>query len=204
MRMPSDSSNLRRKPQLERGERRVAHLLETAAAVLTEVGYEAATMTEIASRAGASIGTVYQYFPNKEALVQALRNQYVAERVHRLEQLEEATATMTVAQMAHHIVELTACFVNEHPAYYAVVDAPVKYQRSSQARQQLREGIAKVFRSRKRGLSPETAFRMANVALQILKSMNALSVDADSQERQALAKEYKRVMAAYLESRLGF
>lgn len=182
----------------------MAQLLETAAAVLTEVGYEAATMTEIASRAGASIGTVYQYFPNKEALVLALRNQYVAERVHRLEQLEEATATMTVAQMAHHIVELTACFVNEHPAYYAVVDAPVKYQRSPQARQKLREGIAKVFRSRKRGLSTETAFRMANVALQILKSMNALYVDADPQERQALAKEYKRVMAAYLESRLGF
>jgi AcrR family transcriptional regulator len=204
MSMSSHASNLRRNPQLERGERRVAQLLETAAAVLSEVGYEAATMTEIASRAGASIGTVYQYFPNKEALVHALRNQYVAERVHRLEQLEEATATMTVAQMAHHIVELTASFVNKHPAYYAVVDAPVKYQRSPQARQQLREGIANVFRSRKRGLSPETAFRMANVALQILKSMNALYVAADPQERQALTKEYKRVMAAYLESRLGF
>jgi AcrR family transcriptional regulator len=52
---------------------------------LTEVGYEAATMTEIANRAGASIGTVYQYFPNKEALVQALRNQHFAEMIHRWE-----------------------------------------------------------------------------------------------------------------------
>jgi AcrR family transcriptional regulator len=134
MSMSSDSSNLRREPQLERGERRVVQLLETAAVVLAEFGYEAATMTEIANRAGASIGTVYQYFPNKEALVQALRKQYVAEMVHRLEQLEGATG-MTVAQMAHHIVELMACFVNEHPAYYAVVDAPVKYQRSPQERQ---------------------------------------------------------------------
>jgi len=201
--MSSDSSNLRREPQLERGERRVVQLLETAAAVLAEFGYEAATMTEIANRAGASIGTVYQYFPNKEALVQALRKQYVAEMVHRWEQFEEATGTMTVAEMAHHIVELTAGFVNEHPAYYAVVDAPVKYRRSPQERQRLREGIAKTFRSRKRGLSPETAFRMANVALQILKSMHALYSDAGPQERQALVKEYKRAVAAYLESRLG-
>jgi AcrR family transcriptional regulator len=203
MSMSSDSSNLRREPQLERGERRVVQLLETAAVVLAEFGYEAATMTEIANRAGASIGTVYQYFPNKEALVQALRNQYVAEMAHRWEQLEEATVGMTVAQMAHHIVELTACFVNEHPAYYAVVDAPVKHQRSPQERQRLREGIAKAFRSRKRGLPPETAFRMANVALQILKSMHALYSDVDPQERQALVKEYKRAVAAYLESRLG-
>ena len=203
MSMSSDSSNLRREPQLERGERRVVQLLETAAVVLAESGYEAATMTEIANRAGASIGTVYQYFPNKEALVQALRNQYVAEMVHRWEQLEEATVGMTVAQMAHHLVELTASFVNEHPAYYAVVDAPVKKQRSPQERQRLREGIAKAFRSRKRGLSPETAFRIANVALQILKSMHALYSDADPQERQALVKEYKRAVAAYLESRLG-
>jgi AcrR family transcriptional regulator len=203
MSMSSDSSNLRREPQLERGERRVVKLLDTTAAVLTEVGYEAATMTEIANRAGASIGTVYQYFPNKEALVQALRDQYVAEMARRWEQFEEASTTMTVEQMAHHIVELTASFVNEHPAYYAVVDAPVKYQRSPQARKRLREGIAKVFRSRKRGLSPETAFRMANVALQILKSMHALYADADPRERQALVKEYKRAVAAYLESRLG-
>ncbi|HEY4046068.1 MAG TPA: TetR/AcrR family transcriptional regulator [Acidobacteriaceae bacterium] len=201
--MSSDSSTLRREPQLERGERRVVQVLETAAVVLAELGYEAATMTEVAKRAGASIGTIYQYFPNKEALVQALRNQYAAEMVHRWEQVEEATKAMSVEQMAHHIVELTACFVNEHPAYYAVVDAPVKYQRSPQARQRLREGIAKVFRNRKRGLSPETAFRMANVALQIVKSMHALYADANPQERQALVKEYKRAVAAYLESRLG-
>lgn len=181
----------------------MVQVLETAAVVLAELGYEAATMTEVAKRAGASIGTIYQYFPNKEALVQALRNQYAAEMVHRWEQVEEATKAMSVEQMAHHIVELTACFVNEHPAYYAVVDAPVKYQRSPQARQRLREGIAKVFRNRKRGLSPETAFRMANVALQIVKSMHALYADANPQERQALVKEYKRAVAAYLESRLG-
>jgi hypothetical protein len=54
-----------------------------------------------------------------------------------------------------------------------------------------------------RGLSPETAFRMANVALQILKSMHALYLDADPQERQALVTEYKRAVAAYLKSRLG-
>jgi len=44
------------------GERRVAQLLEAAGAEMAEVGYEATTMTAIAERAGASIGTLYQYF----------------------------------------------------------------------------------------------------------------------------------------------
>jgi AcrR family transcriptional regulator len=203
MSMPSDSSNLRREPQLERGERRVAQLLEAAAAVLAQVGYDAATMTEIASRAGASIGTVYQYFPNKEALVQALRNRYVAEMVERWERFEEETAAMGVRQMARHLVELTARFVDERPAYYAVVDAPLRFERGRQARRQLREEVARGFRSRNPELLPAVAFRMAQVALQILKSMHALYADADIVERQALVEEYTQALAAYLGSRLG-
>ena len=45
-------------PRQERGERRVAELLEAAEAVIAESGYEAATMSAIAERAGAAIGHV--------------------------------------------------------------------------------------------------------------------------------------------------
>ena len=62
----------RRVPVQDRSERRVASLLSHAEAVLAKVGYEATTMTEIAARAKASIGSVYQYFPNKEAITAAL------------------------------------------------------------------------------------------------------------------------------------
>lgn len=61
-----------------------------------------------------------------------LLNEYLAQLTYLWGQLEEATAAMTVAQMAHHIVELTTRFVDEHPAYYAVVDAPVPYHRTPQ------------------------------------------------------------------------
>jgi hypothetical protein len=133
----------------------------------------------------------------------ALRDQYVVELTGRWERLEETMAEMTVEQIAQHIVELTSCFVDQHPAYYAVLDAPVKFERSPQARRLLREGVARIFRNKKRGLSQETAFRVAQVAMQILKSMHSLYADADARERQALVKEYKQALAAYLQSRLG-
>jgi len=197
-------SNQRRAPQQERGERRLAQLLEAASSVLAEVGYDAATMTEIADRAGASIGTLYQYFPNKEALVLALRNGYAVEMAEYLSQMdEETTAEMSGRQIAYRLVEIVSSFVEEHPAYFAILDAAVKYKRSKEARSRLREKIAKVFRGKRPGISEEQAYRVVNVSLQIVKGMNVLYKEASAKEREELVREYKEVLGGYLESRLG-
>ena len=63
-------------PQRARGKLRVASLMEAAAAVIAEKGFEAATMAEIAIRAGAQIGSLYRFFPNKEVLADALIQRY--------------------------------------------------------------------------------------------------------------------------------
>ena len=55
-------------PQRSNGRLRVAAILEAAAAVIAEKGYEAATMAEIAARSGTKIGSLYRFFPNKESL----------------------------------------------------------------------------------------------------------------------------------------
>ena len=51
-------------PQRSTGKRRVAELLRAGADVIAERGFEAATMAEIAARAGAQIGSLYRFFPN--------------------------------------------------------------------------------------------------------------------------------------------
>ena len=66
----------RRIPVQQRGEQRVAELLEAAATIFAEVGYEAATMRDIAGHAGASIGSLYQFFPNKDVVARAIKTQY--------------------------------------------------------------------------------------------------------------------------------
>ncbi|HEY2466431.1 MAG TPA: helix-turn-helix domain-containing protein, partial [Terracidiphilus sp.] len=71
--MPLISSNpVRVAPQQERSERRLAAFLDAAAALFAEVGYEAATMTAIAERSGSSIGALYNYFPDKQAVALTL------------------------------------------------------------------------------------------------------------------------------------
>src|ERR1700691_5237684 len=77
-----------RAPKRQRGKERVAQLLAAGAAVFAAKGYEAATMTEIAARAGAPIGSLYQFFPSKEALADTLVQNYLALLVADLEALE--------------------------------------------------------------------------------------------------------------------
>ncbi|MCU1591698.1 MAG: TetR family transcriptional regulator [Frankiales bacterium] len=63
---------LRRTPVQERSAARVQRMLDAAAALLDEVGYDATTTSLIASRAGVSVGSLYQFFPDRRAVLQAL------------------------------------------------------------------------------------------------------------------------------------
>jgi AcrR family transcriptional regulator len=63
---------LRNEPVQARSTARLAALMDAAAAVVDEIGYERLTTAMVAERAGASIGTVYRYFPDRIAVLQAL------------------------------------------------------------------------------------------------------------------------------------
>ena len=62
----------RRKPKQRRSQETVDAILEATAQVLVTHGYEKASTNRIAKKAGVSVGSIYQYFGNKEALVTAL------------------------------------------------------------------------------------------------------------------------------------
>jgi len=68
----------RKAPVQARSKRTLEHVLEGAARVFKREGFDATT-NRIAETAGVSIGTLYEYFPNKEALLVALAEQHVTE-----------------------------------------------------------------------------------------------------------------------------
>ncbi|GID13696.1 TetR family transcriptional regulator [Actinocatenispora rupis] len=63
---------LRRVPVQERSAARVQRMLDACADLVDELGYDGLTTTLLAERAGVAIGSVYQFFPDKRAVVQAL------------------------------------------------------------------------------------------------------------------------------------
>jgi AcrR family transcriptional regulator len=68
----SDRPQPRKQPKQVRSSQTVAIIVEAAARILETMGHAAFTTNAVASRAGVSIGTLYQYFPNKEAILGAL------------------------------------------------------------------------------------------------------------------------------------
>ena len=63
---------LRNEPVQARSTARLASLLDAAATIIDEIGYERLTTAMVAERAGASIGTVYRYFPDRIVVLQSL------------------------------------------------------------------------------------------------------------------------------------
>lgn len=69
----------RRAPSQQRSRERVERMLAAASALISEQGSDAMRMGEVAERAGVSIGSLYQFFPDKRAIVWALAERYTAE-----------------------------------------------------------------------------------------------------------------------------
>ncbi|MDF6061607.1 TetR family transcriptional regulator [Streptomyces sp. JH010] len=86
-------TNLRRVPVQQRSADRLARILDAGAALLDEAGYELLSTRAVADRAGVPIGSVYRFFPNKRALVDALAERnlevYAGRVVARLEGIPE-------------------------------------------------------------------------------------------------------------------
>jgi AcrR family transcriptional regulator len=85
---------LRRVPVQGRSVARVQRMLDACAAIVDELGYEGLTTTLLAERAGVAIGSVYQFFPDKRAVVQALTQRNLQAYLAQLaERVAEGDAT---------------------------------------------------------------------------------------------------------------
>jgi len=75
----------RKSPSQARAKRTIETILEATAQILAEEGSERLTTNYLARRAGFSVGTIYQYFPNREAIVLALIERQRGEVARRVQ-----------------------------------------------------------------------------------------------------------------------
>jgi AcrR family transcriptional regulator len=103
-------ASARRSPSQVRARESVAVILEASAQVLQQHGYKAATTNRIAERAGVSVGTIYQYFGNKDeifdALIEKEAGDYLAALRHAMPEpnlpLDVALRVLLQAGYSHH------------------------------------------------------------------------------------------------------
>ena len=105
--MGSSESDLkpRRLPKQLRSQQTVDAIFEAAIQVLEREERADPSVQRIADRAGVSVGSLYQYFPTKQALVSALIRFHLEQRMDELEKAFESAHGMTGEQAAAHLVE---------------------------------------------------------------------------------------------------
>jgi AcrR family transcriptional regulator len=193
------SSEARRLPQRQRGHERVAALLEAAAACFVEKGYEAATMTEVAARAGASIGSLYQYFPTKEVLAQALVEQYSQAVYAELGKLAEQSAQWNTEELAQQLCAFLITFRKRHPAFVMLVEStPAPAVDGMAIRRRVRAELQALLARRAPHRSSDEMHAAAVVVQQMMKAAIAIHAEPGMPGRQAAQAQLQHAMQRYL------
>ena len=199
--MPASPNKDAQAPKRQRGHLRVAAIMEAAMQVFTEKGFDAATMTEIAARSATAIGSMYRFFPSKEALADALLLQYAHYATSHLAELEQTMAGKTPADVAKALVGFTQALQLQRRFAISLVDARSSGEaRRAQFRATLRDGIARILRKAAPDLSEPEAQRRAIVVSYILKTLGNVQQE-DPAIQAELTGEIEGVLRGYLGSR---
>lgn len=160
-------------------------------------------MSAIAARAGAPIGSLYQFFPNKQAVAYALRIEYGKDYTESLAALETKAQHLTLEDLVRELVNSSIGFVESHPAFLPLLDAPSSAARNlCPLRATMRERLAACFASIYPGVPRSKLMLLAAVTLQLLKGLNQLYAEAGYDARQEYVREYKFVLSCFLRARL--
>jgi AcrR family transcriptional regulator len=195
----STEAPIAKAPQRARGVQRVAELLDAGAALFMENGYETTTMTQIAKRAGASIGSLYQFFPSKEALAEALFARYVERVASMLEELAMRAPGLSPLRLADRLIDLMLKVRSDRDSAAALsgsVSGIVERRKS--LRGATRRQIAAILRAARPTLREKVAAEAAAMIGHVLKLVPALAKEQEDGGAPLVA-QVRKMLAAYIE-----
>ncbi|WP_369169511.1 TetR/AcrR family transcriptional regulator [Streptomyces sp. R28] len=206
--MPANQEKDQPRRRQARGERRIAQLLEAAATVFTTTGYTAASTNAIAREAGVSPGTLYQFFPNKEAIAIELGDRLIHEmRETYGEALAPVDPTTPLEEAVGSAVDRFIAFNCEHPVFFALMHGPDIPGRIAEEHDALHATLLSRIDSLLASLLPDTTpadlTRTAHMCLGLYKAGLELVLAHEGAEREAYVQELKNALFRYLDPLVG-
>jgi AcrR family transcriptional regulator len=201
---PSPGSEpLRHLPQQARSQERFNRILEAAAQVFAEVGYEKASTEAIATRASTSIGSLYRFFPDKSAILYALAEAY-AEQLREVlaRAFDPASAHLPLAQVIYRAVDDFEQFYVTQPGYQVVFAqtrlSPDLQSLDKRLDSEIALHLEKFLAARQSTLSPEQIRLVALISVETAGSLQILSLTQNEAFRQQVMAETKTLLIRYL------
>jgi AcrR family transcriptional regulator len=187
---------MRRQPRQNRSRQRVEQILDTAAQMFSDIGYTNTTTNALAARMGMSIGSLYQFFPNKSAILAALGERYTAEREALYDELFDPalTESLTLREIIRRLIHALAKFEREHIAYQELFLSTVNRPHYV-AEMHTEQRIARLLAHRFPNLDPVRGQRCATICTAIYKGVAPLGRGAEAETIQI---ELERALVAYI------
>ncbi|OIJ65730.1 TetR/AcrR family transcriptional regulator [Streptomyces mangrovisoli] len=207
--MPDHQEKEQPRRRQARGERRMAQLLEAAAAVFCTTGYTAASTNAIAREAGVSPGTLYQFFPNKEAIAIELGERLVHElRDTYGEALAPVDPATPLEEAVGAAVDRFIAFNCNHPVFFALMHGPDIPGRIAEEHDALHATLLSRIAELLSSFLPEDTpgadvTRTAQMVLGVYKAGLELVLAHEGAEREAYVQELKDVLVRYLAPLVG-
>jgi AcrR family transcriptional regulator len=197
----------RKTPRQARSEATVEAILAATARILEKVGFERASTNAIARAAGVSIGSLYQYFPSKDALVAALLERHVSLLIALARSAFDQLVEEPVPAAVRRIVELLFELYANEPRLYAVFVAELprvgRLKRIADLEREQTELVRAYLEAHRDEVVPKDLELAAFLVVQTLMALTH-GIIAQHPERlrdPELAREVSAVVTCYLTQR---
>jgi AcrR family transcriptional regulator len=202
-----EAATERRVPVQARSRRRHEAILDAAAEIFAESGFEVATVEAIAERAHTSIGSVYQFFPNKVALFDAVAERCLVRSREAFDRLFDAVPEGAAwPALIDAAVDAFAALHASDPAFRATIvnfaQYPLYQERDDALTRYMVDRLAALIAARAKHLTPRRTKLLALVLVQVVASMMFVSERSPPPLRAAMREELKAIARRYLEPEL--
>jgi AcrR family transcriptional regulator len=204
----ASSSEPRKSPVQARSTASVDAILKATLQVLLRVGKEKLTTTRVAARAGVSVGTLYQYFPNKSALLRAALRLHVEEILADVDKVCVAQRGQPVEQMAEALAVAFLAVKMRDPkksrALYAVSSDVEGAKIAAGAVTRVNHTIVGLLQSAPEVLTTDLQL-MATVLQSIIAGVKRQLLESDMPEAQfeVMQRELVLVVRSYVRACVG-
>jgi AcrR family transcriptional regulator len=202
-----NSPHLRNAPVQPRSRERLRRVLDAAEEVLVRDGADAFTTTRVASQAGVPIGSVYRFYPDKEAIAEALAMRYWSDLEDLVSGIAAADEAEALQDPVGDVVEALVAGFRARPGFLVLWYGGLRTERVRDATRPTRTAIARsVERILARHWPRAGRRRRSKAADMVVLAGDGLLREAFRRDRRGdrhVLAETKLMLRAYLEERLG-
>lgn len=192
-----------RQPQQARSRARVERMLEAADRILATEGFEALTIRRIATEAGVPVGSIYQFFPDKGAIVDHLARTYIADFEALMAGLVAEADDLVDTDVPGLVLDAFVATYRAKPGYVAIWRGrhlSPELQQADDANNELLAGeLARLLgRTTGRAVDDPELVLACRVAVHVGDALLQLAFRLDPNGDEAVLAEAKRIQRLYL------